>query len=95
MKTRIVLLLLLAALLLLGTGTVTGSAPPRYQLETGSLTGGDTEFTAVGLVDDVDSTGGAYRLAIRAPSIAASGSATGSAGSGCCCFWLPCALSQK
>jgi hypothetical protein len=90
MKTRIFLLLLLAALLLLSTGGVTGSAPPRYRLETGPLARGNVEFTSVSLAD-VDLTGGAYRLAIRS----ASGSATGSAGSGCCCSWLPCVLNQK
>ena len=91
MKTRIFLLLLLAALLLLGTGAVTGSAPPRYRLETGALPGGNVPFTAVGVLADVDSMGGAYRLAIRSPSLSASGSAD----TGCCCSWVPCALSQK
>ena len=91
MKTRIILLLLLTALLLTGTGAVTGSAPPRYRVETGALPGGNAQLTIVGVRADVVSSGGSYRLAIRS----ASGSVTGSAGSGCCCSWLPCVLNRK
>ena len=82
MKTRIVLTLLLTALLLLSTGAVTGSAPPRYQIETGTLPAGNVRRTAVGAQVGAVSAGGAYRLATR--------SVSGSAASGCCCTWLPC-----
>jgi hypothetical protein len=91
MKTRIVLWVLLIALLLLSTGAVTGSAPPRYRLESGSPPGGNARLATDGVQAGVVSTGGAYRLATGP----APGSVSGSAGSGCCCTWLPCVLDQK
>lgn len=91
MKTRIMLVLLLIALLLLSTGAVASSAPPRYRLEVGPLPGGNARLTNVGVQVRVVSAGGAYRLATGP----ATGSVSGSAGSGCCCTWLPCALNQK
>ena len=86
MKTRIILLLLLTALLLLSTGAVTGSAPPRYRIETGALLAGNVRLTAVGAQAGAASAGGAYRLVTSTVS--------GSAASGCCCTWLPCVLNQ-
>ena len=85
MKTRIILLLLLIALLLLSTGAGALSAPPRYRLETGTLTGGYDPFTRIGVQAGAVSAGGAYRLAAR-PATGAQASA------GCCCAWIPCIL---
>ena len=86
MKTRVLLLLFLTALLLLSTGAVTGSAPPRYRIEIGALAG-NVRRTAAGAQASAVSAGGAYRLVSRTVS--------GSASSGCCCTWLPCVLNQK
>jgi ABC-type sugar transport system substrate-binding protein len=87
MKTRITLLLLLIALLLLSTGASALSAPPRYRLETGTLSGGYAPLARSGVQAEAVSAGGAYRLETRsAPSAQANG--------GCCCAWAPCVLSN-
>jgi hypothetical protein len=86
MKTRITLLLILLALVLLSTGAGALTAP-RYQVETGVISGGGYQLTSSGLQADNVSAGGAYRL--LGPS-----APTGQ-GSGCCCTYLPCILRKK
>ena len=83
MKTRITLLLLLIAFLLLTTAS--GALPPsRDQGGPGTLSGGNYRLTTLGTQAVPVSGGGAYRL--TGPS------ASGLQGSGCCCTYLPCML---
>ena len=86
MKTRIFLLLLLTALLLLSAGAVTGSAPPRYRIKTEALPGDAVPLTSVGVLAGATSAGGAYRLVTDSVSASKAG--------GCCCSWLPCVLNK-
>jgi hypothetical protein len=91
MKTRSVILVAVVALLLVSTGAL---AQPGglSTVEQGVLSGGGYRLTRLALPSvpgptwQVSGTasGGHYRCA-AAPAL-------GSAGSGCCCTYLPCAL---
>lgn len=81
MKTRITLLLFLIAFLLLTTGASALSAP-RYQIETGTSSGGSYQLTSFWVQTGGIAAGGAYRL--LGPS------ASNLQGSSCCCTYLPC-----
>jgi len=83
MRIRFTLLLILLAFLLLSIGTG-ALAASRYQVETGTSSGGGYQLTTVGSQTDVLASGGAYRLLEPA--------SPGPAGSGCCCSYLPCIL---
>ena len=86
MKTRITLLLIVFAFVLLSTG-VGALSSPRYQVEAGTLAGGSYRLTSSGLQADNVSAGGAYRL--LGPS--APTQPTG----GCCCTYLPCIMRNR
>ena len=86
MKTRITLVLVLLAFVLLSAG-VGALSTPRYQVEAATLTGGDYQLTSVGLQADNVSAGGAYRL--LGPSAPAQPT------SGCCCTYLPCIMRNR
>jgi hypothetical protein len=83
MRIRFTLLLILLAFLLLTMG-VGALAATRYQVETGTISGGGYQLTIMGSQTDGAATGGAYRL--LAPA------SPGPIGSGCCCAYLPCIL---
>jgi len=86
MKTRITLLLFLIAFLLLSTGAGALSAP-RYQVETGIISGGSYQLTSFRVQAGSIAAGGAYRLlGPSAPNLQ---------GGGCCCTYLPCILRNK
>ena len=83
MRVRITLLLVLLAFVLLSMGVAAMSAP-HYQVEAGTIAGGDYRLTVSGPQADNVSAGGAYRLlGPSAPTLR---------GSGCCCTYLPCTL---
>ena len=83
MRIRITLLLIVLAFVLLSTGAGALSAP-RYQVETGIVSGGGYQITSSGTQPDSIAAGGAYRLLVpSAPNLQ---------GSGCCCTYLPCIL---
>jgi hypothetical protein len=86
MKTRITLLLISLASVLLSTGAGALSAP-RYQVETATISGGCYRLTSSGPQAENVSAGGSYRL--LGPS-----APTGQ-GSGCCCTYLPCTLRKE
>jgi hypothetical protein len=83
MRTRITLLLVLLALVLLSAGAGALS-PPRYQVEAATIAGGSYQLTSFATQADNVAAGGAYRL--LGPS------APAGQGSGCCCTYLPCTL---
>ena len=83
MRIRFTLLLILFVFLLLGIGAG-ALAATRYQVETGTISGGGYQLTTVGSQTDVMAAGGAYRLLGPA--------SPGPTGSGCCCAYLPCIL---
>jgi hypothetical protein len=86
MKTRITLLLILLAFVLLSTG-VGALTAPRYQVKTGTISGGSYQLTSFDLPAAGVAAGGAYRLLVpSAPALQ---------GSGCCCTYLPCILRNK
>lgn len=83
MRIRFILLVFLLALLLLSTGAG-ALAAPRYQIETGTISGGGYRLMTLGSQAGHVSAGGAYRLlGPAAPELR---------GSGCCCVYLPCVL---
>jgi hypothetical protein len=81
MKKRITFLIILLALVLLSTSAGALSAP-RYQVETGTISGGSYQLTSAGPQTGNVSAGGAYRL--LGPPVPAQQN------SGCCCTYLPC-----
>jgi ABC-type transporter Mla subunit MlaD len=83
MRIRLTLLLILCTFLLLSIGAG-ALAATRYQVETGTISGGGYQLTVLGSEADGVATGGAYRL-VGPPS-------PGPTGSGCCCAYLPCIL---
>ena len=86
MRIRTSLLLILLAFVLSSTGASALSAP-YYQVETGTIVGGDYQLISSRLPVDNVSAGGAYRLlGPSAPELR---------GSGCCCTYLPCILLNK
>jgi hypothetical protein len=85
MRIRLTLLMILLAFLLLSTAASAVSAP-RYQVETGTISGRGYQLTTLGSPAGNVAAGGAYRLlGPAAPDLR---------GSGCCCVYLPCVLSQ-
>jgi hypothetical protein len=86
MKTRITLLLVLIAFVLLSTGAGALSAS-HYQVETGTISGGSYQLTSFDLRVTNVATGGAYRLLGPASSV--------QQGSGCCCTFLPAIMCRK
>jgi hypothetical protein len=86
MRVRFILLVILLAFLLLSTG-VGALAAPRYQVETGTISGGGYQLTTFGSQAGNVAAGGAYRLlGPTAPELQ---------GSGCCCVYLPCVLRRR
>ncbi len=86
MRIRITLLLILLAFTLLNTGAIALPAP-RYQVETGTISGGRYQLASFGAQADNVAAGGVYRLAgPTAPKLQ---------GSGCCCTYLPCILDSR
>ena len=83
MKKRVELLIILLALTLLGTGAGALSVP-RYQVETGTISGESNQLTSAGPQADFVSTAGTYRLLGLATPV--------QQGSGGCCTFLPCIL---
>jgi hypothetical protein len=89
MKTRSVILVAVVALLFLSTGAL---AQPGglYTAEQGAASGGGYRLTSLALPSvpgptwqvSGSASGGSYRLSAPA--------APASAGSGCCCTYLPC-----
>ena len=64
--------------------TASGLSAPRYQVETGTISGGGYRLTSSGTQGDTVAAGGAYRLLMpSAPTLH---------GSGCCCSYLPCLM---
>ena len=86
MRTRISLFLILVAFALFSTGAGARSGP-SYQVETGTVAGGEYRLVSFRPRVDSVSAGGAYRL--LGPSAPELG------GSGCCCTYLPCILLNK
>ena len=86
MKTRITLLMFLIAFLLLSTGASALSGP-RYQVETGTISGGSYQLASFGAQTGSIAAGGAYRL--LGPSV------PNLRGSGCCCTYVPCILRNR
>jgi hypothetical protein len=85
-KTRITLLLIVLAFVVLSAG-VGALSTPRYQVEMATIAGGGYRLTGAGPQAEIVSAGGAYRL--LGPS------APAGQGSGCCCTYLPCILRNK
>lgn len=86
MRIRFILLVFLLAFFLLSTGAG-ALAAPRYQVETGTISGGGYQLTNLGSQAGHVSAGGAYRLlGSAAPELQ---------GSGCCCIYLPCVLRRR
>ncbi len=84
-KWFIPLLILLVFLLLsAGAGALTA---PRYQVETGTISGGGYQLTTFGPQTGNVAAGGGYRLlGPAAPALR---------GSGCCCTYLPCIVRNR
>jgi hypothetical protein len=83
MKPRIAFILLLSASLVLSTAASVLTSP-RYQVDGGTISGGDYRLASADIYLDVVSAGGAYRLyGPSGPSLQVGG---------CCCTWIPCVL---
>jgi hypothetical protein len=94
MKTRIIILLAIVALLLIGcVALAQSSGPPSgYVVIPGTASGGHYRLTSLSWQVSGASSGGGYRL-LPALSGAEGGPASPTLrGNGCCCTYLPCVL---
>jgi hypothetical protein len=86
MKTRIAILLAIAALLLVGSVALaqsSGPPPAQYAVAQGRASGEGYRLTSMSWQVSGASSGGGYRLL---------GPASPSGGNPCCCTYLPCVL---
>jgi hypothetical protein len=92
MKPRTMIVIALVAILLLASGaialakTIQEGDPISYQVETSLSTGQGYQLTHQAEQVSGTLSGGGYTLLIPASSI--------SAGSGCCCTYLPCLMKK-